>query len=39
MRVAEAADAATLIVCDIDRGGAFAHLYGTYNCLAPSTAP
>jgi len=29
MRVAAAADAATLIVCDIDRGGAFAHLYGT----------
>ena len=25
MRVAAAADAATLIVCDIDRGGAFAH--------------
>jgi len=34
MRVAEAADAATLIVCDIDRGGAFAHLYGTYQLLA-----
>jgi adenosylcobyric acid synthase len=29
LRVAEAADAATLLVCDIDRGGAFAHLYGT----------
>ena len=30
MRIAEAAAAATLLVCDIDRGGAFAHLYGTY---------
>jgi adenosylcobyric acid synthase len=29
MRVAAAAEAATLIICDIDRGGAFAHLYGT----------
>lgn len=35
MRVAEAAAAATLIVCDIDRGGAFAHLYGTYQLLPP----
>ena len=34
MRVAEAASAATLIVCDIDRGGAFAHLYGTFSLLA-----
>jgi adenosylcobyric acid synthase len=33
MRVAEAAAAATLIVTDIDRGGAFAHLYGTYELL------
>ncbi len=33
MRVAEAAAAATLIVCDIDRGGAFAHLYGTVELL------
>jgi len=33
MRVAAAADAATLIVCDIDRGGAFAHLYGTHQLL------
>jgi adenosylcobyric acid synthase len=33
MRVAAAADAATLIVCDIDRGGAFAHLYGTVELL------
>jgi adenosylcobyric acid synthase len=35
MRVAAAADAATLIVCDIDRGGAFAHLYGTHRLLPP----
>jgi adenosylcobyric acid synthase len=33
MRVAEAADARTLIICDIDRGGAFAHLLGTYQLL------
>ncbi len=33
MRVAAAANAATLIVCDIDRGGAFAHLYGTHQLL------
>ena len=33
MRLAEAAQAATLIVCDIDRGGAFAHLYGTVELL------
>jgi adenosylcobyric acid synthase len=33
MRVAEASGAATLIVCDIDRGGAFAHLYGTVELL------
>ncbi len=39
MRVAAAADAATLIVCDIDRGGAFAHLYGTVELLpAPHRA-
>jgi adenosylcobyric acid synthase len=30
LRVAAAAEAATLLICDIDRGGAFAHLYGTY---------
>jgi len=35
MRVAEAASAATLVICDIDRGGAFAHLYGTHALLAP----
>jgi len=36
MRVAEAANAATLLVCDIDRGGAFAHLYGTHQLLKPA---
>ena len=34
MRVAEAAAAATLLVSDIDRGGAFAHLFGTFELLA-----
>jgi len=33
MRVAEAARAATLIISDIDRGGAFAHLFGTFQLL------
>ena len=33
MRVAEAAGAATLLICDIDRGGAFAHLYGTHQLI------
>ena len=33
MRVAQAAAAATLLVCDIDRGGAFAHLFGTVELL------
>src|ERR1700722_12480155 len=35
MRIAEAAGAATLLICDIDRGGAFAHLYGTVQLLTP----
>jgi hypothetical protein len=35
MRIAEAAGAATLLICDIDRGGAFAHLYGTMQLLPP----
>ncbi len=32
---ARAAQAACLIVADIDRGGAFAHLYGTHHMLPP----
>jgi len=36
MRVARHADAACLLVTDIDRGGAFAHLYGTW-ALLPET--
>jgi adenosylcobyric acid synthase len=35
MRIAEAARAATLLICDIDRGGAFAHLFGTVELLPP----
>jgi len=34
LRAAAVADAAVLMVCDIDRGGAFAHLYGTWALLA-----
>ncbi len=33
MRVAQHASAACLLVTDIDRGGAFAHLYGTWAML------
>lgn len=33
LRTARAADAACLLVADIDRGGAFAHLYGTHQLL------
>ncbi|BDT72195.1 cobyric acid synthase [Comamonadaceae bacterium OS-4] len=33
MRVAKHADAACLLVSDIDKGGAFAHLYGTWALL------
>jgi adenosylcobyric acid synthase len=33
LRVARAADADCLLVTDIDRGGAFAHLYGTWALL------
>jgi adenosylcobyric acid synthase len=33
MRVAEFAHAAVLLITDIDRGGAFAHLYGTVQLL------
>ncbi|RMH56929.1 MAG: cobyric acid synthase [Deinococcus-Thermus bacterium] len=35
MRIAREAGARVLLVTDIDRGGAFAHLYGTYLLLEP----
>jgi adenosylcobyric acid synthase len=36
MRTAVAANARVLLVADIDRGGAFAHLYGTWAMLSES---
>ncbi len=36
MRVARHAQARCLLVTDIDRGGAFAHLYGTWALLQPA---
>jgi adenosylcobyric acid synthase len=35
MRVAEAVNAATILVADIDRGGVFASVYGTIQLLLP----
>ncbi len=35
LRTAREAHAACLLVADIDRGGAFAHLYGTHQLLPP----
>jgi adenosylcobyric acid synthase len=36
MRTASAAGARVVLVADIDRGGAFAHLYGTWALLPPA---
>jgi adenosylcobyric acid synthase len=36
LRVARHADARCLLVTDIDKGGAFAHLYGTWALLPPA---
>lgn len=36
MGFAEEADCPVVIVADIDRGGVYAHLYGTYLCLSDS---
>lgn len=35
MRIARACQANVYLVADIDRGGAFAHLLGTWHCLEP----
>ncbi len=36
MGFAEAVDCPVVLVADIDRGGVFAHLYGTFSLLSPS---
>ncbi|MFT3855283.1 MAG: cobyric acid synthase [Ilumatobacteraceae bacterium] len=36
-RMLEHADAAALLICDIDRGGSFAHLYGTWALVPDAT--
>ncbi len=36
LAAARAADAAVLMICDVDRGGAFAHLFGTWALMAPA---
>lgn len=36
-RIVEHADAAALLVSDIDRGGSFAHLYGTWSLVPDAT--
>ncbi|HEV7919133.1 MAG TPA: cobyric acid synthase [Solirubrobacterales bacterium] len=36
MHVARQADAQVLLVADINRGGAFAHLFGTWSLVAPA---
>ncbi len=36
-RMVEYADAAAMLVADIDRGGSFAHLYGTWSLVPEST--
>jgi adenosylcobyric acid synthase len=35
LRIGRHAGARMIVVCDIDRGGAFAHLYGTWALLSP----
>lgn len=35
LRIGRHAEARMLVVCDIDRGGAFAHLFGTWALLEP----
>jgi len=39
MAVALECNADVYLVADIDRGGAFAHLLGTWSCLEPQEQP